>query len=317
MKGATMTETSNPDLSRVAVILTTWNSERYFDLFPAPLLQQGIKPEQVLIIDSESKDKTAERGQSFGFNVHVIPRREFNHGGSRALAATLVPWADILIYTTPDAIMASPDTVRKLAAVFDDPTIGAAYGRQLPHADADLFAQHACAYNYPATSVVRDIESRKTLGFKTIFLSNNLGAYRRTALEAVGSFPSGIITAEDSYVAAKMTLQGWRTAYVADAAVYHSHNQTLMQIFRRYFDTGVLHVRESWMRERFGEPVGEGKRFLLSELAFLRSRNPFLVPMMVFRTAFKWAGYQFGRREAMLSPAVKRRLGNLHEYWTY
>lgn len=303
------------DLSRVAVILTTWNSERYFDSFTGPLLQQGIRPDQVLVVDSESKDRTVGRARSCGFRVHEIPRSEFNHGGTRALASTLVPWADFLVYTTPDAIMASPDTLATLVRVFDDPQIGAAYGRQLPHRGADPFARHACAFNYPERSLVRDYEMRTVLGFKTVFLSNNLGAYRRVALDAVGNFPPSVIALEDTYIAARMMLHGWKTAYVAEAAVYHSHNQTLLQLFRRYFDTGVLHQREGWMREKYGEPSGEGLRFVRSELAWVRKEDPLLIPIVFLRTAVKYVGYRLGRREAMFSNRTKMRLGNLREYW--
>jgi rhamnosyltransferase len=306
---------SSPDLSRIAVIIPTWNSERYFAKFPEPLLAQGIRPDQVLVIDSESKDRTVERARSFGFRVHEILQREFNHGGTRAFAASLVPRAEILVYTTDDAIMGAQDTLANLVAVFEDDRIGAAYGRQLPHHDADPFARHACAFNYSTQSFLRDFETRKTLGFKTIFLSDSFAAYRRTALEAVGSFPASVIALEDTYVAAKMMLQGWKTGYVAEAAIYHSHNQTLLQIFRRYFDTGVLHAREAWMREKYGEPSGEGMRFVKSEIAWVAKQNFLLVPKVFLRTAAKYLGYQLGRREAILPSGMKRKLSNLREYW--
>jgi rhamnosyltransferase len=305
----------NTDLSNVAVVLTTWNSERFFSQFPKPLLAQGIQPEQVLIMDSESKDRTVELACSYGFSVHEQARHEFNHGGTRALAARLLPWADFLVYTTPDAIMASPDTLRTLLAVFEDPLVGAAFGRQLPHEDADSFARQACALNYPPHSRMRDMESKKELGFKAIFFSNNLGAYRRSALEAVGNFPAHVITAEDSYTAARMMMAGWKTAYVAEAAVYHSHNQTLLQLFRRYFDTGVLHARESWMREEFGEPSSEGLRFVSAEVRRLLKEAPLQAPEAGLRTIFKFAGYQLGKNEAMLPTRIKRFIGNFHEYW--
>jgi len=240
---------------------------------------------------------------------------EFNHGGTRALASTLVPWADILVYTTPDAIMAAPDTIATLVAALDDPEVGAAYGRQFPHSDADPFARHACAFNYLSQSVVRDFESRKTMGFKAIFLSDNLAAYRRTALQAVGSFPARIITSEDTIVAAKMMLEGWKTAYVAEAAVYHSHNQTVLQVFRRYFDTGVMHIHQKSLLEKYGEPSGEGMRFVKSEIAYLWKVRPMLIPMVLLRTAAKYIGYQLGKREALLSKGIKKRLGGMHEYW--
>jgi len=310
-----MSETRCFDLSNVAVILPTWNSERFFDLFPGPLLQQGIRPNQVLIIDSASNDNTVARARSFGFQVHEIPRLEFNHGGTRALAATLVPWAEFLVYTTHDAIMASPDTIGILVGAFDDTRIGAAYARQLPHCDADPFARHACAFNYPAHSLVKDYETRKTLGFKTIFHSNVLAAYRRTALEAIGSFPHDVITHEDAYVAAKMMLSGWKTAYIAEATVYHSHNQTLRQIFQRHFDAGVLYGRERWMREKYGEPGEDGMRFVRSEIEWFWKENPLLIPKVFMRTAAKYLGYNLGQREAMFSNRLKLHMGAFHDFW--
>ncbi len=315
-KGKVTPEFGELDLSRIAVIIPTWNAERLFHSFPGPLLQQGIKPHQVLVIDSSSKDKTVERAKSIGFQVHITPRSKFNHGTSRALAATLVPWADILVYTTPDAMMATPETLRVLIQAFRDPSVGAAFGRQLPHSDADYFAQHACALNYPEASVVRDLETRKILGFKAIFFSNNLGAYRRIALEEVGSFPLGIITSEDSYVAAKMMLKGWKTAYIADATIYHSHNLSLRQLFQRYFDTGVLHIRESWMRTEYGEPGGEGARFVRTEIAYLWKHSPISIPKALLRTIVKYVAYQLGKREGHLPISLKRRLGNVREYWS-
>ena len=134
-------------------------------------------------------------------------------------------------------------------------------------------------------------QTRRNLGFKAIFFSNNLGAYRRLALEAVGNFPARVITAEDSYTAARMMIAGWQTAYVAEAAVYHSHNQSLTQLFRRYFDTGVMHARESWMLEEFGEPAGEGMRFVRAEVRQLLKEAPMKVPIVALRSVFKFAGY--------------------------
>lgn len=304
-----------PDFSNVAVILPTWNSEAFFDSFPGPLLMQGIRPDQVLVVDSESKDRTVARAREFGFRVHEIPRQEYNHGGTRALAATLCDWAEFLVYTTPDAIMKGPDTLANLLAVFENPSIAAAYGRQLPHANADVFARFACATNYPATSLLRSYETRKTLGFKAIFFSDNLAAYRRSALESVGNFPRRVITAEDTIVAAKFMLAEWKIAYVADAAVYHSHNQSLSQLFRRYFDTGVMHDMEAWIREKYGEPSGDGIRFLRAEIARVSKENVALVPMMFLRTIAKYSGYQLGRRHSRLPVGVKRRIGNFREFW--
>lgn len=310
-----MTDFASQVLSKTAIVIPTWNSERYFDFFVGPLLAQGIDPAQVLIIDSESSDGTIARARSFGFTVHQIRKQEFNHGGTRGLAAGMLPWAEFLVYTTHDAIMEGPDTLRTLLAAFQDPEVGGAYGRQLPHADADAFARFHCAMNYPAQSMVRDFESHRNMGFKGIYFSDNFGAFRHTALESVGGFPKHIITAEDFYLSARMMMEGWKTAYVAEAAVYHSHNLGLLPLFRRFFDIGVMHAQESWILDQYGSPKGTGLRFILAEVKFLLARNPLLVPVAAMRTLCKYTAYQLGKREAMLTPKQKRRMGGFKQYW--
>ena len=106
-----------------------------------------------------------------------------------------------------------------------------------------------------------------------------------------------------------MLLSGWKIAYCADAEVYHSHDYTIMEEFRRYFDTGVFHSRESWLLAKFGSPEGEGARFVKSELQYLWHNAPWLIPSAIVRSLAKYAGYQLGKREQQLPVALKCRFG--------
>jgi len=49
------------------------------------------------------------------------------------MAAEVVKDADILIYMTQDALLAEPQSLKNLIESFRDPSVGMAYGRQLPH----------------------------------------------------------------------------------------------------------------------------------------------------------------------------------------
>jgi rhamnosyltransferase len=226
----------------------------------------------------------------------------------------LVPWASIVVYLTQDATLATPDSLDLLLSAFEDGRVAAAYGRQLPRPHAGPIEAHARLFNYPPKSEVRDFESRHTLGIKAAFLSNSFAAYRVNALLAVGGFPSDVIMAEDALVAGRLLLHGWKTAYVAEAQVYHSHPFTLAEEFRRYFDTGVYHRQESWLREKFGSPGGEGTRFVKSELGYLIPRHLPLVPYAVVRTVSKAVGYQLGFRGA-LGSVWSKRLSYHKSYW--
>jgi rhamnosyltransferase len=152
-------------------------------------------------------------------------------------------------------------------------------------------------------------------GIKTAFLSNSFAAYRVSALKEVGGFPAHVILAEDMIVAAKMLQAGYQVAYAADACVYHSHDYTPWQEFKRYFDIGVLHAKEFWLLETFGAPTGEGKRFVLSEWRYLLKHALWLLPLSVINTGMKWCGYQMGRHEAYLPEWAKVKLSMYKGYW--
>lgn len=300
--------------SRLSIVVPTLNAAADWPKF-APALLAGATPEQVHIVDSSSTDGTADLAHAAGFHVHTITRESFNHGGTRQLAADLLPEADILVYLTQDALLASGQTIAELLKAFDDPGIGAAYGRQLPHVDATPIEAHARLFNYPARSSVRTLNSRRSMGIKSIFISNSFAAYRREALFAVGGFQRDVIFGEDTIAAAKLLLAGWKIFYVADAQVYHSHAYTWMQDFKRYFDIGVLHSRENWLLQEFGGTGGEGGRFVRSEWNYLWPQYWWLIPSALIRTALKLVGYRLGRIERKLSLGIKRRLSMHRRFW--
>jgi rhamnosyltransferase len=301
--------------NKVYVIVPTLNAAKDWRSFLAALLSCGIRPDHVFIVDSESTDGTAELARAAGFEVLSIRRVDFDHGGTRQVAAEKLDHAEILVYLTQDAVMANSQALQLLLAAFDDPLVGAAYGRQLPRPGAEAIEIHARNFNYPQTSEVRSLTSRDRIGIKAAFLSNSFAAYRRSTLLKVGGFPRNALFGEDTITAAKILLEGHKIAYVAEACVYHSHAYTCAQEFRRYFDIGVLHSRERWLIDAFGKATGEGKRFVVSQLKYLRGTDSWQIPSALVRAGIKLLGYRLGQMEARLTPNAKRRLSMHPEFW--
>lgn len=302
---------------KIAVVVPTYNAGNLWQDWLINMgRQQGITPNQVLVIDSSSNDQTVVLAQQAGFQTHIIGKKEFNHGGTRQLAVSLLPKdTDVVVFLTQDALLTTNDAIQKLVAVFEDELVGCAYGRQLPHRDAGLLGAHARLFNYGEQSYKRILDDVSNYGIKTAFLSNSFAAYRVSALKKVGGFPLDTIFAEDMMVAAKMLQENYAVAYVAEACVYHSHDYTPMQEFRRYFDMGVLHAREPWLLQQLGKPVGEGKRFVLSEWAYVLKHAPWLWPISVLSSAMKWLGYTLGKQEAKLPLSLKKCLTMHKGYW--
>jgi len=293
----------------------TLNAEPYADRLLAAIESQDKQPHEILVIDSSSSDGTVEKFSSAGKRVHVIPRNEFDHGGTRQMAVNLVSEAEIIIFITQDAVFLNSGAIRSLLECFKDVRIGAAYGRHISPPNASPIESHARLFNYPARSRVKSKIDSTQLGLKAAYLSNCFAAYRRACLTAVGGFPTTIIFGEDMYVGGKMLLSGWNIMYCAEAMIYHSHDYGFLKEFRRNFDIGVFHARQPWLRTSMGNAEAEGWRFVVDQMRHLSKVNPWLIPSAVLRDALKFVGYRLGLLEKIFPRNYKARLGMNKAYW--
>ena len=60
---------------------------------------------EVVVVDSASRDGSAQRAEALGARVHSIPASEFHHGRTRNLGASLA-CGETLVYTSQDAYAA-------------------------------------------------------------------------------------------------------------------------------------------------------------------------------------------------------------------
>jgi len=281
----------------------------------AALRRHVPAPDRVVVVDSDSSDGSAEAALQQGFTVERIDVRDFNHGRTRQEAVKRhcggVPFAILL---TQDAVLEGGESLPAILAAFEDAQVGAAYGRQLPHAGAHAVAVYANSVNYPAESETRSLQDAARLGVKAAYLSNSFAAYRVSALEQCGGFPEHLILGEDTYVAMRMLKSGWRVRYCAAARVFHSHDYTLTEDLERFFDYGVLHAQCPELLA-FGNPEAAGLRLLGGEMRHIGRVQPVLLPQVLARAALKYVGYKLGRSHSRLPVSVSRRLSMTKRFW--
>ncbi|MCQ8103177.1 glycosyltransferase [Methylomonas sp. SURF-2] len=302
-------------MMKVGLIVPTLNAGPDWRNWLAALAQQTRQPDRLLLIDSSSSDETVAMAHDHGFEIKLIAKSRFNHGGTRQWGVEHLSDMQIIVFLTQDAILADATAIERLLAAFENPRVATAYGRQLPHKHAGPIAAHARLFNYPAQNQLRGVEDRERFGIKTVFTSNSFAAYRRSALMRVGGFPLDAIMNEDTFVVGKMLRAGWKIAYCADARVFHSHDYGFAEEFKRYFDIGVFHSQTAWLQGEFGGASGEGLRYIRSELVYLLKFAPGLLPSAWSRTGLKWLGYKLGVWHQCL-PVMWRQAFSMHKvYW--
>lgn len=282
-------------MKRISVFIPTYNAGKLAEKFFSNLYNE-IKENsniEVIIVDSGSKDCTIENAKHYGFIIYNICSSEFNHGGTRNKILELNNNSDIFIFLTQDALL-QQGAISEIVRCFDNNKIAAVYGRQIPHDDANPIAQHARLFNYKAQGYISNIDTVSKMGIKTVFMSNSFAAYRASTFKELGGFPSHTILCEDMFFAAKAVLAGYSIQYCSSAIVKHSHNYTAREEFRRYFDIGVFHASESWIKENFGGAGNEGKKFIISELNYLSRNNPLFIFQALLNNMAKLLGYKLG-----------------------
>jgi len=300
-----------------AVIIPTLNAGSPWRDCISALLAAGVDASDVYIIDSGSSDDTVMQAREAGFNVKSISASSFNHGSTRQCAVTDLSGVDVVLFLTQDAILYRSDSLQNILSPFSDKSVAAVCGRQLPRREAGAIETHARLFNYSEMSSLNTIADANKKGLKTAFLSNSFAAYRVSALHDVGGFPSDVIFGEDMYVAAKMLKAGYKIAYAADACVYHSHGYSFRQEMQRYFDMGVFHAREPWIRRALGGAESEGLKFVASEYRYLLKHAFFRVPEGMLRTLFRYACFRLGLMEKSFPLWLKRLLAMNKGYFKH
>ncbi len=245
--------------------------------------------------------------------VHHLSKREFDHGGTRHKGVQYSD-AEIFVMMTQDAVPADEQLVEKLVEKLQD-NVAVSYARQLPAKDCGEVEKISRSFNYPEQSRIKTAEDLKVLGIKTYFCSNVCAAYRRDIYEESGGFIRHTIFNEDMIYAAGIIKKGYGVAYAADAKVFHSHNYTNMQQFRRNFDLGVSQAEHPEVFRNVPSEA-EGKKLVKETWDCLKKEKKlYRFPGFCVQCGFKYAGYLLGKKYKKLPKKWIYAITTNREYW--
>jgi rhamnosyltransferase len=300
----------------LSILLLTKNGGRDLErLLPALYGQTGIAPFEVLAIDSGSTRGTLDVLRRFPVRLEQIPPETFHHARTRNFAAGLAR-GRILIFLSQDAIPASEVWLKTMISNFDDPGVGAVYGRQLPKPGSTTERRDTFDAVYGDQKVVKDPAHRNGLGYRFYHFSSVNSAIRRSVWEAT-PFPEDLKTFEDLGIAKRILDGGWKIIYEPEAAVFHSHQYTAVQLFKRYFDIGYTLKRlDIWDAPGTCSSMLRDLRKLLRK-QLTRIKGSGTLPQLhaaVGENLAKSAGLLLGINQRFLPLALKRHFSAYRVY---
>ena len=211
--------------ARASIIIRTLNEAEHLES-----LLQGINAQQtngleyeIVLVDSGSTDGTLEIAQRYGCRILHIRREDFSFGRSLNVGCQAAS-GDCLVLISGHCVPTNTHWLQQLCQPLLEKRAQYVYGRQLGGPDSHFSETRVFAKYFPKQSAIP----------QNGFYCNNANSavLRDTWLRY--RFDEHIPGLEDMEMAKRLINDGGHVAYVAEAAVYHHHNETWAQVRRRF-----------------------------------------------------------------------------------
>ena len=260
----------------VSVLLVTKNGARYLAEVLDGIGRQrgGFQVEEIIAVDSGSRDGSVELLREAGARVITIPAAAFGHGKTRNLAASHAQ-GDYLVFLTQDATPANADWLEKLLApLVADPLIAGAYSRHTPRPTCHpmewrrIVQEELSGMMHSRVNSLADNPDYARNPAFFHFFANTSSVIRRHTWRHL-PLPE-VEFGEDQLWARQVLEAGYKTAYCAESVVYHSHSYGPWANFRRHFDHFAALHREAGQPppSRLAECLPAAVRTARMDLAF-------------------------------------------------
>lgn len=285
---------------KVALTIPTYNAGSDFSEVLSKIKQQSINIDLLKVIDSSSTNDTIEIANNFGFEVEIIPKETFSHGGTRTKIAKELKDKrfDYIIFMSQDVHLQENSLLNIINFIKNDKNLGVVYGKQeVSESIGNKFEYFSRSFNYGEESNIKTKHDIEKFGIKTIFSSDAFAIYNLRIIDELGYFGYTADVSEDMLIADKIISSNYKVGYCAEAKVYHTHNYSLKEEYERYKKIGFFYKQNKELVNKYGKTNKNGLKLVIGEIVFLTKKGYiYLVPQSLLRNAAKFLGHNIGKR---------------------
>lgn len=223
---------------RVSVVIPARDASHTLPGCLEALAQQRRLPEEVVVVDNGSRDRTAEVARSFAdrfrdLRVVAEPRPGEGFARNRGIAEAK---GDLLAFTDADCVPREDWLGTAVRALAEHPGCGAVAGEVTGHRPRRPVEKYLSVAAFPTPAVPK---TATYLSFPppTFYTANFV--IRRAALERVGGFDQNLRTGLDVDLCVRLLRAGISIRFEPRAVVAHVQRDSLRKAARRLFQYGT------------------------------------------------------------------------------
>lgn len=210
---------------KVTLITTVRNEAESITIFLNSITAQTRMPDEVIIVDAYSKDKTVElitHHMPKIKNLKVVKKRG-NRSTGRNEAIRVASYETIAV--TDAGCILDKHWLERLTKPFEKDTADVVAGFYKPKTNGP-FEESLAAY----TCTMQD-----KLDVETFLPSSRSVAFKKSAWEKVGGYPENLDTCEDLVFDKKLKSEGLVFVTVSNAIVYWPQRKNILQAAKQFF----------------------------------------------------------------------------------
>lgn len=276
---------------RISIILPIYNGEKYLKKLVEKIRdQEGNYEIELIALVSKSFDKSLEEAQKL-FDK-IIEVNKFNHARTRHEGAMRAS-GDILVFITQDILPYDNQWLKNLINPLNKKVI-AAFSRQIAYEKHSNIEKIIREFNYPNKDRICNKGMKEENGRKNIFYSDASSAIIKDKFFELGGYDFEVPTSEDVYLANKIVESGYSFIYASQSRIWHSHQLSLKETYKRYRDIGKFE-RMYGNEIDFSKTQNEGNKVLMCLIKeLLKRKNIKELIYLPFDMGARWIGYKYG-----------------------
>jgi N-acetylglucosaminyltransferase len=211
----------------ITVYVPCYNAEPWLERVLAGVLAQTVRPEEVLVVDDGSRDRSVKIAARFP--VTVI-RQDRNRGLAAARNRAMHAARNELVAALDSDVVPERDWLERLAPHFEGPRVALGGGKLVEAVDRGV------ADRWRAVHLQQHWGDSPAQNPAFVFGANTMA--RRSAVLGAGGYDERLRTnGEDSHLSMRLRDRGWTTFYEPAAVCRHLREDTVrtaLDTFWRY-----------------------------------------------------------------------------------
>jgi L-ascorbate metabolism protein UlaG (beta-lactamase superfamily)/glycosyltransferase involved in cell wall biosynthesis len=210
---------------QLSIVIRTLNEAKHLEHLLQTIAVQRTRglSHEIILVDSGSTDDTLAIAQRYGCRIRHISREEFSFGRSLNIGCNAAR-GDVLIFISGHCVPTDEHWLHRLCDPILSGVAESTYGRQIGGPDCRFSENRIFAKYFPEQSRIP----------ADGFYCNNANAALSRQAWNMYKFDETLTGLEDMELAQRLVSNCGRVAYVADACVFHYHNESWRQVKRRF-----------------------------------------------------------------------------------